>query len=172
MISSNALYLFLLVQYKNIVCKKYIRSIQELMSSEINCKHVCRYFPYLAILTKSATSGEVQVNLCHTTIGNNSLGGTVTVFSLTGSTEFLAVVSINTDNAFDRSGNNLRLTITEVLLCATTVDIAQYKNLCSWVTLNSVLLLPFLTKSVVPDIQVSATELLKTFSSNITDHQM
>ena len=97
------------------------------MSSDINFKHVCRYFPGLVILTKSATPGEFQVNLFHTNIVNNSLGGTITAFSLTGCTDFPAVVSINTDNAFDISGNKIRLPITEVLLCSATVDLAQYK---------------------------------------------
>ena len=119
------------------------------MSSDINFKHVHGYFSNISILTNSTTPGEVQVNLCRATIGNKSLGRTITVFSLMLSNEFLAVVSVNTKNSFDISGIKIRLPITEGLLCVTTVDLAQYKNLCNWVILSAVLLLPFLTKSVV-----------------------
>ena len=47
-------------------------------------KRVCEYFPNIAILTKSATPGEIQLTFGHTAFGNKSLGKSVVDFALTG----------------------------------------------------------------------------------------
>ena len=57
-------------------------------------------FPNIALLTKSATPGEVQVTYTHASIENNLLRETATTFSLEGFLEATTVVAINTERAF------------------------------------------------------------------------
>ena len=40
-------------------------------------KRVCKDFPNIAILNKSATPSEIQLTFNHTTVGNKSLGESV-----------------------------------------------------------------------------------------------
>ena len=87
-------------------------------------KKVCRNLPNLAILSKSATSGEFQVNVSHVNIRKKSLGKNFTVFSLNGSPELLKFASINNEHAFDMSGDKICLPITDVLLCADVGNLA------------------------------------------------
>ena len=63
-------------------------------------KRISTDFPNLAILTKSATSGDIQSTFAHASIGNNFLGETVTPFALTGSLEAPTVVLINIEPSF------------------------------------------------------------------------
>ena len=58
-------------------------------------KRVCEDIPNLAILTKSATPGEIQVFFGHDSVGKNPLEETVTDFTLAISIEYLMVVSID-----------------------------------------------------------------------------
>ena len=86
-------------------------------------------FPNVMILTKSATLGEIQVTFHHASFGEKSLRETDTAFTLVGYHKYLTVVSINTKRAFTSAGDKIRLPITEVLLHAAVVDLAQSKNL-------------------------------------------
>ena len=76
-ISTHALSLFLLKNDQNGVFNRNLRSIQESMCSDkptgSKFKQVCTYFPNIALLTKSAMPGEVQVTYAHTSIGNNGM---------------------------------------------------------------------------------------------------
>ena len=51
--------------------------------------------------------------------------------------------------AFAADGNNIRLPITEVLLCAAASDLARSKKQQDWTPLNSVLFLPFLVDAAI-----------------------
>ena len=57
-------------------------------------------FPNIAILTKSATPGEVQLKFTHVFFRNKSFGESVAVFSLAGSLELPSVVSIDVNITF------------------------------------------------------------------------
>ena len=101
MISTNALSLFLFEHNDNRFCGRNLCLIQELIRSDkpdgTKFKQVCVDFPNVAINPKRATPGEIQVTYGHTSIGNKSLGKTVTAFALAGSLEAPTVVSINAD---------------------------------------------------------------------------
>ena len=45
-------------------------------------KRVCEDLPNLAILTKSATPGEIQLTFGHAAVGNKSLGESVVAFAI------------------------------------------------------------------------------------------
>ena len=47
-------------------------------------KKVCDNFQNLAIITKSATPGEVQLTFVHASVGNKLLMESVAVFALAG----------------------------------------------------------------------------------------
>ena len=47
-------------------------------------KGVCEYLPNLAILTKRATPGKVQLTFVHTVVGDKSLRESVVLFALAG----------------------------------------------------------------------------------------
>ena len=78
MISTNTLSVFILHHHQNVICNKNFRSIQEIMRTikpdERKYKNVCDGLPNLAVLTKSATPGEVQLKFSHASIGYKSLG--------------------------------------------------------------------------------------------------
>ena len=94
-------------------------------SSAEKLQKVCEDFPNLAILTKSATPGKVQLTFVQTTVGNKSLGGSVVAFSLAGNLDSPSVVSIKMDIDFAADGDKIRLPITEVLLCAAAGDLTN-----------------------------------------------
>ena len=48
-------------------------------------KNVCDDWPNIVILTKSATSGEVQLMLVHASVGHKYPGEFVAAFALAGS---------------------------------------------------------------------------------------
>ena len=87
-------------------------------------KKVCKDFPNLAILTKSATPGEVQLTFGHATVGNKSLGESVVAFALAIYLSSPFVVSIKMDINFSADVENIRLPIAEVLLCAAAGDLS------------------------------------------------
>ena len=64
MISTNALSMFLLHHHLNGLGNKNLRSIQDVTRAREPAvdkyKRVCKYFPNLSILTKSATPGKIQ----------------------------------------------------------------------------------------------------------------
>ena len=73
---------------KTTFVKKTLCSIQDTMRSDnpagSKFKRVSTDFPNLAVLTKSATPGEIQATYLHTCVGNKSLGETVATFNLEG----------------------------------------------------------------------------------------
>ena len=77
MIYTNALSVFILHHHLNVLGKKNLRLIQDVMraiepASE-NYKRVSENFPNLAILTKSAMPDKIQLTFGHATVGKNSL---------------------------------------------------------------------------------------------------
>ena len=121
MTSSNALSTFILHYYINGLCDKNLRSIQDFMRTRKPAStkfiHVCKDSPNTAILTKSITSGDVQLTFTHASLVNRSLQESVTAFVLTGSLEALKVVFINFGIAFSISSNKIWIPVIE-LLCA------------------------------------------------------
>ena len=153
-ISTNALSLFLLEHDYNRVSDCNLRLIHENICLDnpavSNFKRVCTDFPYLALLTKSAKSGEAQVTYVHVSIIKNPLRGTLTSFALAGSLEALTVVTINAEHAFAGTGNKIRLPTTKSLLCTNTGNLSKSMKLCDWEALKAVFLSPLLDKVVVP----------------------
>ena len=131
-------------------------------------KKVCDYFPNLVILTKSATIGGIQLTLAHTSVGNKSLGESVTAFALVGSLNSTSIVSIDANIAFAMDGDRIRLPIYEVLLCAATGNLARSKNQRDWTPLNTIFLLPILMEAEIFDMETSMEDLLKIFACTIT----
>ena len=86
MISTNALSAFILHHHLNVPGNNNICSIQEFMRAidpaAEKYKRVCEDLPNLAILTKSATLGKVQLTFGHTAVGNKPLGESVVAFTL------------------------------------------------------------------------------------------
>ena len=80
------------------------------------------------------------------------------------------VVSIKSEYDFYKFSEKVCLPIMEVILCSAVSNLALSNKLHNWVSLNTVLLPQFLTKVVILDGQVSATDLLKIFTANILDH--
>ena len=135
MISSNDLSTFILHQNLNGLCDKNICLIQYIMRmrkpARENFKHICKYFPDLNILAKSATPGDAQLTLTHTSVGKNPLGGSVTAFALVILIEATTAVSINIDIAFTIAGNKIRIPITKLILrtaVGTVGNLAKSKN--------------------------------------------
>ena len=77
MISTNALSMFILHHNLNGLGNKNLRSVQYVMCTSKPAtekyKRVCKDFPNLAILTNSATPGEIQLTFVHTAALGNPL---------------------------------------------------------------------------------------------------
>ena len=103
MMSTNALSIFILRLDQKRVLNRILCSVQELMrmSKLVNkkFKHAWKYFPNTNILTKIPIPGGVQLTSAHASVGNKSLGESVTEFSLVGSLDFPTLVLINADIA-------------------------------------------------------------------------
>ena len=88
MISNNTLYIYNLQHDQHEICEQNMRSIQYIMHSEdparSKFKRFCTEFPILAVLTKSATPGDIQVTYAYASVGNKSLSETVAPFDLEG----------------------------------------------------------------------------------------
>ena len=132
-------------------------------------KRVSTDFPNLAILTKSATPGEIQATYVHVSFGNKSLGETVTAFALSGSLEAPTVVLIDIERALAGDGEKIRLPATEVLLYTATSELSKLKKLWYWTARNSVLLLPFLTDIALIVRETTAETLMKISIKRITE---
>ena len=130
--SSNALSVFILRHDINVICNKNICLIQDIMRTSDpdgeKFKHICKYFPNMAILTKIATPGDVQLTFSHMSFGNKYLKESITAFALAVSLEAPKVASISVDITFAISGNKIRIPVTEVLLCAAVGNLARLKN--------------------------------------------
>ena len=108
MLSANVLSIYIIQHEQNKIFEQNIRSIQEAMRSEkptgSKFKRVSTDFLNLVMLTKSATPGEIQATYAHASVGNKSLGDTVTAFSLARSLEAPTVASIDIKRAFASDG--------------------------------------------------------------------
>ena len=134
-------------------------------------KRVSTDFPNLAVLTKSATPGEIHATYVHVSVGNNSLGETVTAFYLTGSLKAPTVFLVDIEHAFAGDGNKICLLTTEVLLLAATGKLAKSKKLREWTSRNAVLLLTFLTEIALTNGETAAEALLNIFSKRINKQE-
>ena len=107
MISTNALSIFILHHHRNGISNKNLFSIQEIMRASDPAskkyKKVCKDFPNLAILTKSATPGKVQLTFGHANVGEMSLGESVVAFALAGYLSSPSVVSPRLTSLFPRT---------------------------------------------------------------------
>ena len=72
----------------------------------------------MELLTKSATTGDIQVTYMHASIGKKSLGETITALSLMVSLKAPTVVLIDIKHTFAGDVKNICLLTTEVLLRA------------------------------------------------------
>ena len=132
-------------------------------------KKVCVDFPNLAIITKSATTGEVQPTFAHATVGNKSLGESVVAFALAGNLDSTSVVSINTEITFATDGDKIRLPITEILLRDAAGDLKRSKKQQDCTPRNAVLLPPLLTEAVILNGGSDAGDLLGIFARSVTE---
>ena len=100
MLSTNTLSVFILHHHLNVLRNKNLRSIQEIMRArnpdDKKYKKFCEDFPNIAILTKSATPGKVQLTFGHVTGGNKSLGESVVDFALAGDLSPPSMISLKT----------------------------------------------------------------------------
>ena len=153
MLSNNALSVFILHHHKNRLCNKNLRTIQDIIRASEpvaeKYKNICHDLPNLAILTKSAAPGEVQLTFVHATVGNMSFGGSVVAFALAGNLDLPSVVFIKMYIAFAADGDKIRLPIMEVLLCTATGDLARSKKQRDLTPCNVILLPPFLAESAI-----------------------
>ena len=132
-------------------------------------KQFCDESPNIAILTKSATPGKVQLTFVHANVGNKYLGGSFVEFALAGNLDSPSVVLINTEINFATEGKNIRLSITEVLLRAADGDLARSKKQRDWKPYNAVLLPPFFTKSAILNGESDAGKFLNIFAHSVTE---
>ena len=119
--------------------------------SLLKFKRVCTDFLNLTAITKSATTRYIQVTYAHASVGNKSIGKTVTTFALKGSLKAPTVVLIYIKRAFAGEGEKIRLLTKEVLFCAAAGDLAKSKKICDGASRNSIIFPPFLTKTLVID---------------------
>ena len=108
-----------------------------------------RGLPNLELLTKSATTGKVEVTYVHASIGNKSLGETMIAFAFEVSLDAPTVVTINTEHDFTGIVDKICLPITKFILCAAVGNLCGSKKLRDWKSLNALLFLSFLTEAVL-----------------------
>ena len=173
MITTNALSVFLLHHHLNGLGNKNLYSIQDVMCASepaaVKFKRVCEDFPNLAIFTKSATLGDIQLMFDHAAVGNKSLGESVVSFALTSDLSSPSVISLKIEIAFAAYGNKIRLPIAEVFLRAAAGDLARSKNQRDWTPHNVILLPPFLTEAAILHSKSDAGKLLNIFTCSITE---
>ena len=168
MIFTNTISVFILQHHINGPNKKNILSVKYVMraskAAAKKYKRVCEYFPNIAILTKSATPGKIQLTFGHVSVGNKSLGESVVAFALAGYLSSPSVVSLKIDIAFSADRDKIRLPISEVLLRATAGGLACSKNQRYWTPCNTALLPPFLTEAAILHGESNAVDILKIFA--------
>ena len=165
--------MFIFHHHQNRICNNNLRSNQEIMRTSEPAlkkyKKVCKDFPNLSILTKTATPGEVQLKFVHASVGNKSLGESVAAFALEGLLDSPYDVLVYINIAFAVYGDKIRFPITEVLLRAAAGDLARSKKQQDWTPRNVVLLPPFLTEAEILDGGADAGDILKIFARSVTD---
>ena len=105
----------------------------------------------MAVLTKNTMPGDIQLIFAHVSVSNKSLGEAFAALGLVVSFKSPTMVSIEVERAFSVYGENIRLPMIEVLLHATVGDLAKFKNIRYWTSINAIVLPPFLTEAVVTD---------------------
>ena len=129
MISTTALSVFILCHHHNRLGNKNLRLIQDVMRGSERAaekyKRVCEDFPNLAILTRSATPGEIQLTFVHASVGNKYLGESVVSFTLAGDQSLPSVISLKIEIAFAVDGNKICLPVVEVLHRIAAGDLAR-----------------------------------------------
>ena len=172
MISTNALSVFTLHHHTNGLSNKNIRLIQDVITAiepaTEKYKRVCEYFPNLAILTKSATPGKLQLTFGHSAVENKSLGESIVAFALAGDLSLPSVISLKIEIAFSADGDKMRLPIAEVLLCAAAGNLALSIKQRYWNPHNAVLLPLFLTEAAILHDKSDTGDLLNIFARSIT----
>ena len=102
MIYSLALSAFLLHHPLKGLRNANLRSVPEAMRASEPAKEkyktVCEDFLNLGILRKSSTPGEVQLMLCHATVGKKSLGESIPTLALVGDLGSPSVISFNLES--------------------------------------------------------------------------
>ena len=83
----------------------------------------------------------------------------------------MTLFAINTEHDLASSGDKIRFLIMEVLFYSATSNHACSNKLCNWVIPKAILLPLFLSKVIIMGVQASATEILKTFTTKILEHQ-
>ena len=173
MISSNAFSVFLLHHPLNGLRNENLCSVQEAMRasdpSKEKYKNICEDFLSLGILTKSSTTGEIQLLFGHATVGNKSLGESVQDFALAGDLGSPSVISFNLEIAFAPDKEKICLPIAEVLLRAAAGNLALSKKQRDWSCRSAVHLTPFLTEAAILHGKSDAGELLNIFARFITE---
>ena len=153
MISTNAISIFILHHHKNGTCNKNLCLIQEIMRTIKPAfekyKNFATNFPNLAILTKSAMPGEVQLTFAHVSVGNKSLTGSVVAFTLAGSLNSPSVVLIDVNIDFATDCDKICLPVTEVLLHSIAGNLTRLKKQQDWTPRNAVLHPQFVTEAEI-----------------------
>ena len=171
--STNYLSVFILHHHLNEPRNKNICTIQDVIrASEPDAekyKWVCEDFPNHAILTKSATPGEIQLKFGHADVGKKSLEESVVAFSIAGDISSPSFISLKIEIAFAADGDKIRLPIVEVLLCAAAVNLARSKKHREWTPRNVVLLTPFIMEATILHRESDVGEILKIFARSITE---
>ena len=152
-ISTNAISIFILHHHKNGTCNKNLCLIQEIMRTIKPAfekyKNFATNFPNLAILTKSAMPGEVQLTFAHVSVGNKSLRGSVVAFTLAGSLNSPSSVSIGFNITFAMDDDKTCLPIVELLLRSGDGNLTRSKKQGYWTPHNAVFLPPFLMEAEI-----------------------
>ena len=104
-----------------------------------------RFYKYFYTHQESHNGWDSSNLLSHVHWGN-FIRETSTSFELSGSPKSPTLVYVSTNSIFASAGDKIRPPITEVIICTTVSDLDKLKKLRDWVMLNSILLLPLLTK--------------------------
>ena len=107
----------------------------------------------------------------HAFVGNKYLRKTVTAYSLVGSLKAQTVLSINIERTFAIDGKKICLQTTELLLHVAANELEKAKKFQYWTSINTVLLLVFLTENALTDRETVAEVLLKIFSKRINKQE-
>ena len=117
----------------NKVLNHNIRLIQYLMRSDksdgTNFKRVCIDFTNLALITKSAKPGDIQVNFDHASAGKPPPGETVNAFDLVVYLESLTLVSIDAKRTLVSAAKKIHIPVMEFFLRAAIGDFTHSKNM-------------------------------------------
>ena len=81
------------------------------------------------------------------------------------------MVLIDIERTFSENGKNIRLLVTEVLLCAAASNLAKSKNLRDRTARNAVLFPPLLMEIALTARETAEEALLKIFAEGITNQE-